>query len=160
MSTLLTQLRYQVTPIPAEFAARIRTELVDDFGNRLTVWDSDSPAPCRHCLRMSRPGERLIVFAYRPFGRSGPYAEIGPIFIHADGCETYADRENFPEDFAPRVLTMRAYNNEGTIEIAELSQAGAPEATLARLFANERVRFVHVRNPAWGCYDFQVDRRE
>ena len=148
----------RIVPLSAELAQRIRRTLTDDFGNRLAVWHCDSPAPCRSCLRLSQVGEPLIVFAHRPFDFDGPYAEVGPIFIHADPCEPYADARRFPPDFATRCLTMRGYNDRGTIQTAELSQPGEPEATLARLFADERVRFVHVRNPAWGCYDFAVER--
>lgn len=160
MNTTTPALRYCVRPIPTELAARIREALVDDFGNRLAVQDPDAQAPCRHCLRLTRAGERLIAFAHRPFETTGPYAEVGPIFIHADGCERYADRDRFPEDFRQRVLTMRGYNAAGTIETAELSAAGEPEHSIERLFSNQRVRFIHVRNPAWGCFDFQIDRED
>ena len=158
MSTTAHRLRYSIRPIPSDVADRIRRTLRDDFGNSLTVWESDSPAPCRHCLRIADAGERLIVFAYRPFSGTGPYAEVGPIFIHADACEAYDEPDQFPPDFNQRTLTMRGYNASGTIETAELSAPGQAEASLGRLFSDERVRFVHVRNPAWGCYDFLVDR--
>jgi len=50
--------------------------LRDVFGNKLRVWISDAEGnPHRHCLRMTRPGDRLILFAYRPFTTSGTYAE-------------------------------------------------------------------------------------
>jgi hypothetical protein len=153
-----TRLRFSISPIPTTVVDRIRQTLVDDFGNNLTVSQSD-PAPCRHCLRITQSGERLVVFAYCPFENSGPYAEVGPVFVHADRCESYDDHDRFPEDFRPRVLTMRGYNEDGLIETAELSGASNPEASIEHLFSNERVRFIHVRNPAWGCYDFRVDRR-
>jgi hypothetical protein len=119
---------------------------------------TDVAAPCRLCLRITRTDEPLIVFAHRPFAAAGPYAEIGPVFIHALPCNAYTDATCFPPDFVQRCLTMRAYNSVGRIETAELSTPGEPEASIARLFENEDARFVHVRNPAWGCYDFQVDR--
>lgn len=152
-----TRVRFSVSPLPTDVATRIRARLVDDFGNHLVARPSD-PAPCRHCLRITRPGEELIVFAYQPFTSGGPYAEVGPIFVHAENCPAYADRDKFPADFINRVLTMRAYNAQGTIETAALSEAGKPEATIERLLSNERVSFIHVRNPAWGCYDFRIDR--
>jgi Protein of unknown function (DUF1203) len=160
MRTTVNRLRYSIRPIPSDVADRIRQTLIDDFGNPLTVVATDSPAPCRHCLRIASAGERLIVFSYRPFSSIGPYAEVGPIFVHADACEAYDKPDQFPPDFVQRTLTMRGYNEHGTIETAELSVPGEPEASLERLLANERVRFVHVRNPAWGCYDFQVDRTQ
>jgi hypothetical protein len=133
--------------------------MVDDFGNRLTVTESpEGGAPCRHCLRRSTDGERLILFAHRPFDTEGPYAEVGPVFVHAGECAPYAPTSTFPPAFADRPLTLRAYDDRGRITDAEVAAPGASEATLARMFEDERVRFVHVRNPAWGCYSFAVER--
>lgn len=155
--------RFRYVAIPTELAVRIRSTLRDDFGNELRVWTSDAEGnPCRHCLRMTRLGERLILFTYRPFEESGPYAEIGPIFIHADACERYGGDAGFPEDFIARALTLRAYGKteRGNLSIvdAEVSRPGASSDVLTRLFLDERVTFVHARNPAWGCFDFRIDR--
>jgi hypothetical protein len=157
MNSTITSVCFRIRPLDAGYAERIRTTLLDDFGNRLKI-QTGVAAPCRFCLRIARTDEPLIVFAHRPFASVGPYAEIGPVFIHALACDGYADAGCFPPDFVQRCLTMRAYNSEGTIETAELSTPGDPEASLARLFVNDRVSFVHVRNPAWGCYDFQVEK--
>jgi len=157
MKTSAALVRFQIRPLDGAYADRIRASLLDDFGNQLKT-QTGVAAPCRSCLRITQPGEPVIVFAHRPFMTAGPYAESGPVFIHATPCETYADAAQFPPEFRQRCLTMRGYNREGTIERAELSTPGDPEASLARLFAVTLVCFVHVRNPAWGCYDFQVDR--
>jgi hypothetical protein len=154
----INERRCSITPIATELAQRIRRTRFDDYGNQLAVWVSDSAAPCRHCLRVAPAGSALIVFAYSPFSTRGPYSEVGPVFVHADACERYDASDRFPSDFRDRALTMRGYNDRGTIEAAQLSKAGAPEATIDALFADERVRFIHVRNPAWGCFDFQVER--
>lgn len=156
MSTAITSGAFSITAISSDLAKRVRETLLDDFGNTLEVQGAGS-VPCRHCLRLTVPGEHVILFAYKPFTFSGPYAEVGPVFIHAQECGHYLEAA-FPRDFRERVLTMRGYNGDHRIESAELSAAGAPEASISRLFANDRVRFIHVRNPAWGCYDFQVDR--
>jgi Protein of unknown function (DUF1203) len=150
---------FSIAAIESAVADRVRETLQDDFGNALEIWESD-PVPCRHCLRITATGEPVILFAYRPFDFDGPYAEIGPVFVHARACDRYAETDVFPEDFRERVLTMRAYNDGGRIEAAQLSAPGRPEHSIARLFANERVCFIHVRNPAWGCYDFRVDRSD
>ncbi len=158
-----TTLPYRYAAIPTEVAQRIRATLRDDFGNALHLWTSDADGnPCRHCLRMTSPGDRLILFAYRPFAESGTYAEIGPIFIHTDRCERYSPSSGFPEDFLGRALTLRAYGTTGPgnlwIVDAEVSQPGYAHSVLTKLFADEHVQFVHARNPAWGCYNFRIER--
>jgi hypothetical protein len=151
---------FTVRPIESRLAERIRATLRDDFGNVLNPITTDAPRsnPCRHCLRLTDPGERLIVFAYRPFETSGPYAEVGPIFIHAGACDPYSEASGIPLDFRERPLTLRAYDARGNIHCAEVAGAGAAEEVLERFFADPAVAFVHARNPAWGCFDFRLDR--
>jgi hypothetical protein len=156
-------MNYRIIPVPAEFAHRIRTTLRDDAGNALSVWTSDSHGnPCRSCLRVTHPGERLILCAYTPFESTGPYVESGPIFIHADACDGYDPSAGFPEDFLGRDLTLRSYGSteRGILSIvaAEVAPAGAAAPALARLFGDPRASFVHARNPSWGCYDFRLER--
>ena len=157
MSNTTERETFSISPLPTEIVERIRTTLVDDFGNHLEVIASQ-PVPCRHCLKITQAGERVILFACQPFDTTGPYAEIGPVFVHAEPCSAYAQRTDFPEGFRERILTMRGYDSAGRIAGATLSTAGRPEATIDELFADASVRYIHVRNPAWGCYDFRVDR--
>lgn len=164
--TVAATTSYRCAAIPTELAIRIRTTLLDDCGNALSIWSSDGDGnPCRHCLRITHAGERLILFAYRPFDDgNGPYAETGPIFIHADPCERYAEDAGLPPTFASRRLTLRAYGRteRGSLSIVDAQVADAGEGAIQRalteLFSDERVAFVHVRNPAWGCYDFRIER--
>jgi hypothetical protein len=151
---------FQYVPIDDAAVHAVRTTLRDLHGNALHVQVSDSDtAPCRSCLRVTARDTRLILFAHRPFVTEGPYAETGPVFVHADACEPYRALDVFPPDFRPRRLVFRAYDDRGTIHDAALADGVDAEQTLARLFANASVAQVHVRNPAWGCFDFAVERR-
>jgi Protein of unknown function (DUF1203) len=153
----MTTLRY--LPIDTALARQIRETLRDDYGNALQVRVRDDEGnPCRSCLRLTGSGSRLILFAHRPLTTDGPYAEIGPVFIHAEECAPYAETDRFPDDFRPRRLTFRAYDDRGEIDDATLADGTDAESVLQRLFANDRVAEVHVRNPAWGCYDFRIVR--
>jgi hypothetical protein len=77
---------FRVHAIPPGTLAGIRLAGHDRFGNELTpIVDAEGGSPLRCCLRRSTPGERLYLIAYRPFTRPGPYAEAGPVFVHA-GC--------------------------------------------------------------------------
>jgi hypothetical protein len=56
----------------------------DAYGLKPDTMTSAGPGhPCRHCLANIDEGEELLVFAYRPFPALQPYAETGPIFLHA-----------------------------------------------------------------------------
>jgi uncharacterized protein DUF1203 len=153
----MTSFRY--VPIDDATVHAVRTTLRDGHGNALQVQISDSDtAPCRSCLNVTPRGTRLILFAHRPFATEGPYAETGPVFVHADACEPYRARDVFPPDFRPRRLVFRAYDVHGAIHAAVLADGVDAEQTLADQFADAAVARVHVRNPAWGCFDFAVER--
>src|SRR5688572_26743355 len=64
----------------------------DAYGNPPERGISDgSGLPCRHCLRHIAVGEPYLTLAHRPFPKTQPYAETGPIFLHADECERAPD---------------------------------------------------------------------
>ncbi|HEV3089419.1 MAG TPA: DUF1203 domain-containing protein [Candidatus Elarobacter sp.] len=160
MTTTTTKTTFRYIPIDDATVRAVRETLRDAHGNALHVRESnDDGAPCRSCLRITPRGTRLILFAYQPFTTSGPYAETGPVFVHADAaeCEPYRSSE-FPEDFRSRSLVFRAYDASGAIHDATLAAGADAEETLARFFADPAVERVHVRNPAWGCFDFAVER--
>ena len=54
------------------------------------ISDGDG-VPCRHCLTRVAKGEPYLVLAYRPFPRDQPYAETGPIFLHAEPCPRFEE---------------------------------------------------------------------
>jgi hypothetical protein len=149
--------------LPTALVQQVRATMRDETGNALSAWVSDEDGnPCRHCLRLTKAGERLILFTHRPFETPGPYAESGPVFVHADPCERYDPQGGIPRDFLDRSLTLRSYGStdRGALSIVDavVAAPGDAEGALGHLFADERVQFVHVRNPAWGCYDFRVER--
>jgi hypothetical protein len=147
-------LRY--VPIPEAIALEARRTRKDRFGHDLRVTTNE--APCRLCLRISRGPERLILFSYQPLPDSGPYAEIGPIFVHAHRCEPYDDFESFPQDFAGRRLVLRAYGHDGQIVDALVAEAGAAPQRAAALLSDGDVAEVHVRHESYTCYDFKIVR--
>ncbi len=51
--------------------------------------------PCRHCLRNVEAGRDYLILAYRPFPALQPYAETGPIFLHAEPCERALETDVF-----------------------------------------------------------------
>jgi hypothetical protein len=98
----------------------------------------------------------MVLFTYQSIPAAQPYAESGPIFVHAERCARYASPDEFPRELR-NGRAMRAYSEENEIVAAEVVD-GAPEETAARLLQDEAVRFLHVRSASHGCYTFQVER--
>src|SRR5215510_6222606 len=72
--------------------------------------------PCRHCLADIEPGEPYLIVAHRPFDTVQPYAEQGPIFLHAETCARRPDSPNVPAMFLERKdYLIRGYSADDRI---------------------------------------------
>ncbi|HKW44081.1 MAG TPA: DUF1203 domain-containing protein [Candidatus Eremiobacteraceae bacterium] len=131
----------------------------DEFGNELSPQAADGSGPCRHCLRYARAGEPLLLFSYKPFAKAAPYQEVGPVFLHADGCERHASDEGFPVDFSRRPLVLRPYDAHDNIYSPQVyADEGEAESAARALLANPDVAYVHARSRASGCFMFRIER--
>jgi hypothetical protein len=149
---------FAVAALPADELERIRERGADDFGNPFvpTVVTAAGDTPLRCCLRDAEPGERVALIAWRPASVGGPYAEVGPVFVHAESCAGYVDTGRYPEGFRHRTQLLRAYDAQGRQVDNLLVDGAAADAVLSELVARPRVAFVHSRNPMAGCYMFGV----
>lgn len=78
----MTDLRF--VAMPTETARSLQAGRGDANGQRPERHLSDGAGvDCRHCLRDVPAGEAYLILAYRPFPEAQPYAELGPIFLHA-----------------------------------------------------------------------------
>lgn len=156
---------YVVRPIPADVVAQLR--VLDDAGHTpVTVVDADGGSPLRCCLRVSRPGDDLLVASYAPVRRwaaahgadPAAYDEVGPVFIHPQPCDGAAD-DAYPSDLRGTPRVLRAYSADARIIDARvLGAQDDPHAAIEALLADPQVAFVHARALGFGCYTFAVER--
>ncbi|MBV9269692.1 MAG: DUF1203 domain-containing protein [Candidatus Eremiobacteraeota bacterium] len=152
---MITATRYAIHALETATAERLRTAKVDDYGNEVIA--RAEIGPCRHCLRSSVRGERLVLVSFSPFEIRNPYKEVGPIFLHADGCERYTGAD-LPEAFATKPLVLRAYDYDQIIYRPEMVVDGTQEERIVALLADEKVAYIHARSFTSGCYLFRIDR--
>lgn len=146
--------------VPAGQLQRIRASGRDEAGNPLIVeFDAEGGNPLRCCLRETKPGERVILIAYTPPGTAGAYAERGPIFVHAEACGGYPTPREYPSGLRHRRQVVRAYDRRGRIAEGMLATNGEhAERVIAELLSRPDIELVHLRNVAYGCYNFAVRR--
>ncbi len=158
----MTSLRitFTVSAIRPSDLERIRSRGVDDFGNplELTINQHESGTPLRCCLRDAAIGEPVTLIAYQPADRGGPYAEVGPVFIHAEPCSGYLQTDAYPEGFRRRRQLFRAYGPTGRQVHNQIVEPGDQEAVIEDLMSRADVDFIHSRNVLAGCYMFAVER--
>ncbi|TPW29761.1 DUF1203 domain-containing protein [Martelella alba] len=117
--------------------------------------------PCRHCLQLVASGAPYLVLAHRPFPALQPYAETGPIFLHAEACRRYE-----PDDSLPPILAdspdyiLRGYGDDDRIVYGTGRVTPTPQiaARAADLLSRDDIAYVHIRSARNNCYQCRVVR--
>jgi hypothetical protein len=155
---------FRVQALPAHDLTRIRSTGFDDFGHalRVSVVHEEPGTPLRCCLREAHAGERVALISWRPL-REAPdsvYAEVGPVFVHADDCPGYEAEGCYPEGFRHRAQVLRTYSAAGDMLDAVITEGTSAEDAIAGLLTNPEAVVVHSRNVTAGCFMFAVYRAD
>ncbi|MGQ2902296.1 MAG: DUF1203 domain-containing protein [Neoaquamicrobium sediminum] len=148
--------------MPTEQARAYQRGAPDAYGNPPERRVSDgSGIPCRHCLRHVAAGEDYLTFAYRPFPTPQPYAETGPVFLHAAECERAPEGDVLSPMFrATPDYILRGYSADDRIVYG----TGGVVAThkicgrAHEIFEREDVAYVHMRSARNNCYQLRIER--
>ena len=147
--------------LPTESVRALQRGAPDAYGfvPERKVSDGDG-VPCRHCLKEVAAGEEYLVLAYRPFPALQPYAETGPIFLHARECERAEEGEALPDMLTSRDYIVRGYGPDDRIVYG--SGAVVPtEDVIARaeaLLERSDIAYLHMRSARNNCYQCRIDR--
>jgi hypothetical protein len=107
-----------------------------------------------------KAGQPYLILAHRPFPEPQPYAEIGPIFLHADACARYQASETVPPMLASPQYLIRGYSAGHRIVYGSgriVPTAAIPDAA-ADMFRDARISYIHVRSASNNCYQCRIDR--
>lgn len=111
--------------------------------------------PCRCCLQPFVPGrdERLL-FTYRP-AADGNLMAPGPVFIHAEHCDSY-DGRGFPPGLRELPIAFEARASGS--RVTGLVAASMPAETNIGALFDEGAEWLHLRHAEAGCFIARVDR--
>ncbi len=144
-------------------ARRFQASGADAYGFTPEHRTSDGDGvPCRHCLQDVAAGEDYLVLAYRPFATLQPYAETGPIFLHAACCERAADSSAIPPMLARRKAHLiKGYGADDRIVYGtgQVVVSGELEAEATKVLERPDVAYVHVRSAVNNCYTCRIERQ-
>ncbi len=115
-------------------------------------------APCRITLVDAEPGETLILVNHVSHDVANPYRASHAIFVReaAEAPATFVDA--VPPVFVPRILSLRAFDEQGMMIDALLTQPGEAEAGIGQLLANPATAYIHAHNAGRGCFSARIDR--
>lgn len=153
-------MKLAVRGIPTDQVRQLRMGAPDAHGQPALRRTAHGLAnPCRHCLQLIADGAQKLVLAYRPFDEAQPYAEVGPIFLHADDCPHY-EADALPAWFAHLTpAIVRGYGPDHWIryETGDVVAGSALAEACRKILADPAVAYVHVRSK-FNCFQCRVDR--
>jgi hypothetical protein len=150
----------RIIAIETGIAERVRATLkAPVYGFPAHVEIAEDEAPCRHCLRTIRPGERRILFTYDRFTGKESLPQPGPVYVHADDCDRYEEAADFPEELRSSPRTLEAYAIGRKLQAQEYVTDGRFERVIERLFANPNVDYLQVNSTTAGCSTFRIERK-
>jgi hypothetical protein len=149
-------------PYDPAFVAAIRAGGPDAHGRPAERRISDGLGnPCRACLHEIEAAAPMLVLAACPFPEAQPYAEVGPIFLHAAPCDPWTGPGVPPILRTSSNYLVKGYTADhriaygtGTIVPAER----IAEEVAARL-ASPEIAFVDVRSARYNCFQTRARRQ-
>jgi len=104
----------------------------------------------------------MLVLGHRPFPERQPYAEVGPIFLHAKSCvvQEGGDSAEIPPFLESPHYIVRGYgeNNRIIYGTGQIVPTNEMPAKAAELFQQEEIAYLHVRSASNNCFHCRIER--
>jgi hypothetical protein len=142
-------------PEPYRPLFALSDEQLEERGmKRMTV---TSPTfPCRISLVDRDIGEQVILLNHVSHDVANPYRASHAIFVADAPQGEYVDE--VPPVFETRTLSLRAFDAEGMMADALVTQPGEADSGIRKLFDNPDIAYIHAHNAARGCFSARIDR--
>ena len=152
---------FRISALPAERFSHLYGQGDDTLralGVETMVADAAPGFPCRVSLTDAPIGTRMLLLNFEHQDAETPYRSRHAIFV-ADGAVAAEPRDGImPEQLRRRLLSIRAFSGDGMMLDADVVEGAAAEGLIQRLFADQRVDYLHVHFARRGCYAARVDR--
>lgn len=152
-------MNFRILGLPAaDFSALFslsNAELENRLAVRMTA--RDAGFPCRVSLTDATPGEEVILVNYVHHSVATPFRSSFAIYIR-EGEETYDRVNEVPQQLRKRLLSLRAYDENGMLLNADVVDGAALESGIGRLFAKDDVAYLHAHFAKPGCYAAKILR--
>jgi len=127
-------------------------------GIQRKIVDSQPGVPCRVSLRDVDVGEPVLLMNYEHQPVPTPFRASHAIFIQEWADTAIVDKNEVPEMFRSRLLSVRAFDSSAMMIDADVIEGEHLESLLERMLANESADYLHIHNARLGCYVGLVER--
>jgi len=156
--------KFKIVPLSKEYAAKIRSERKDDFGNEVFEQVATGKGPCRVSLKPFKVGEdSRLLLSHSPFTEKNAFNQPGPIFINKEEVEPYSNVHRFPPEIKNNKesfpLSLIGYSKKQNMVFTQLVGDDDVDVLIEKIFnENPKVEYLHVRNSEACCYICKVER--
>ncbi|MEO8491882.1 DUF1203 domain-containing protein [Pseudomonas sp.] len=133
------------TELAARGIRRYRVDCQPGFPDRIEMKDAEV-------------GETVLLLNHVCQPADTPYRASHAIFIREWATQAYDAVNEVPEVMRVRLLSLRAFSQEGMMLDAEVVEGWVMEPVIERMLADPQVSYLHVHNAKQGCYSGRVDR--
>jgi hypothetical protein len=117
----------------------------------------NSGYPCRVSLTDATAGDEVILVNYEHQDADTPYRSRHAVYVRK-GERRYDAVGEIPEQLRKRLLSVRAFDENGMMVDADVIEGRLLEEMIGRFFANDAVAYIHLHYARPGCYAARVDR--
>ena len=128
------------------------------FGVKRYIVDSNPGFPDRIEMKDAELGQSVLLLNHVCQPAKTPYRASHAIFIREWATQAYDAVDQVPESMRIRLLSLRAFNDDGMMLDADVADGMVMEPVVTRMFANPEVSYIHVHNAKQGCYSGRIDR--
>lgn len=156
--------QFKIVPLSRQYAAHLRSTGIDGFGNAIIEQTATGHGPCRVSLKPFKPGvDKRLLLSHSPFAINNAFNQPGPIFIHAEDAEEYADVYRFPPEIKADKqhfpLTLIGYNTQQMMVYTEMVGNKDVDELIVEIFNNQpQVAWMHAHNAEACCYICTIER--
>jgi hypothetical protein len=114
--------------------------------------------PCRVSLEDAEPGEEVLLLPYRHHLTDSPYQSTGPVFVRKAAKTAAPHINEIPLMLQHRLLSLRAYDSNGMMKNALVTEGKMLAENLHHMLEAEDVSYIHIHNAKAGCYNCVAER--
>ena len=114
--------------------------------------------PCRIQLDDAAAGESLLLVNHVSHDGNNPYRASHAIFVSESALEAATYDNQIPPALDRRILSLRAFDSDGMMVDAALTQPGEADPVVRRMLAMENVDHVDAHTAIRGCFMARAER--
>ena len=122
------------------------------------IADKKPGFPCRVSLVDAEVGENVLLVHFEHQSADTPFRSSHAIYVRENATQAKYDRNEVPELFRSRLLSLRGFDACGMLIDADVVEGTLLEPRLERMLEHRLVDYVHLHYAKPGCYAARADR--